>query len=269
MIMNDFKTIPDKADHGKNIIELRGVSFSYGEVEALRDVDFAIHQGDYIGLIGNNGSGKTTLLKIMLGLLTPMAGSVRLFGQDIGDFKEWKKVGYVPQKATNFDPKFPATVKEIVGMGRYHKLLERDAARDGAAVRKALEETGMWAQRNRLIGDLSGGQQQRVFIARALVNDPEIIFLDEPTTGIDTSAQDEFYNLLQMLNRELGITLVLVSHDIRRVAEEVMHIACVNRTLTCHMTPEEYLEESDTAEIRGRNYKVLAQHDHNHNHNHR
>lgn len=264
--MIDYKSLPDKADHGKNIIELRGVAFSYGETQVLADVDLDIHQGDYIGLIGSNGSGKTTLLRIMLGLLPPDRGAVRLFGEDIKDFRAWQKVGYVPQKATHFDARFPASAQEVVAMGRRGRLLGRNAARERVAVREALEQTGMWQQRDRLIGELSGGQQQRVFISRALVNHPEIIFLDEPTTGIDTASQDDFYGLLQRLNRELGITLVLVSHDIRRVAEEVMHIACVDRTVTCHLTPEEYLAESDTAEIRGRSYKVLAQHKHNHNH---
>lgn len=265
--MKNHKDLPDKADHAKNIIEMRGVSFSYGEVPVLVDIDFDIHQGDYIGLIGPNGSGKTTFLKIMLGLVPLEKGSVKLFGADIRDFRRWEKVGYVPQKATHFDPKFPASVQEVVAMGRYRKLFARgEKAAERAAVRKALEEVDMWEFRDRLIGDLSGGQQQRVFIARALVNEPEVIFLDEPTTGVDEKTQDGFYDLLRMLNRELGITLVLVSHDIRRVAEEVMHIACVDRTLTCHVSPEEYLEESDTVEIHGQNVKVLAQHRHNHNH---
>ncbi len=120
----------------------------------------------------------------------------------------------------------------------------------------------MWENKDRLIGDLSGGQQQRVFIARALVNDPEVIFLDEPTTGVDRHTQDSFYALLKKLNQDLGITLVLVSHDIERLTQEVMHIACVDKTLTCHVSPEEYLAESQSLHVRGEDVKIITHHHH-------
>lgn len=233
-------------DHSKNIIEVDSVSFSYGGGEdVLREVTLSIHQGDYVGLVGPNGAGKTTLLRIMLGLLEPPKGAVRLFGTAIGEFRDWSRIGYVPQKATSFDVNFPATVREVVLMGRYAKrgLFRRTTAEDRSRVVSALDAVDMNEYRDRLIGDLSGGQQQRVFIARALVSRPEVLFLDEPTTGIDQNAQDEFYALLQKLNRQFGLTIVLVSHDSDRIVREVMHIVCVNRTLTCYMTPEAYLRE--------------------------
>ena len=118
----------------------------------------------------------------------------------------------------------------------------------------------MWEYRDRLIGDLSGGQQQRVFIARALVNQPEVIFLDEPTTGVDKPTQDNFYALLQKLNQEFGLTLVLVSHDIERILKEVMHIACIDKTLTCHVSPAEYLAESESTNIMGKDIKIITHH---------
>lgn len=233
-----------RVDHSKNIIEVQGISFSYdGKVNVLKGITFAIHPGDYVGLIGPNGAGKTTLLKIMLGLLTPTRGEVRLFGQKINEFKDWYKVGYVPQKATHFDAGFPATVEEVVLMGRYAKrgLFSRTTEEDRKLTREALKQVDMWEYRRRLIGDLSGGQQQRVFIARAIVSQPEVIFLDEPTTGIDRQAQDDFYVLLRKLSGELGLTLVLISHDIKRVTDEVMHIAWIDRTLESYSSPEEYL----------------------------
>jgi zinc transport system ATP-binding protein len=231
-------------DHTKNSIEVEGVDFSYdGKHDVLSSITLGIHLGDYIGLIGPNGAGKTTLLKIMLGLLVPNKGTVRLFGEAIEDFKDWYKIGYVPQKTTNFDANFPVTVSEVVLMGRYgkRKLFHRMTSEDRRIAEKALQEVDMLAFADRLVGDLSGGQQQRVFIARALASEPEVIFMDEPTSGIDRDSEDGLYDLLRKLNRDLGLTLVLVSHDITRVTEEAMHIACIDRTLSCYLTPQEYL----------------------------
>lgn len=250
-----------KVDHTKNIIEVNNVSFSYnGKENVLENITLAIHWGDYIGLVGPNGSGKTTLIKIMLKLLRPKQGTVKLFGQNISDFKDWHKISYVPQKPANFEANFPATVYEVVLMGRSagKKLFHRTTAADKQAVKDALKKVGLWEHKDKLIGGLSGGQSQRVFIARALTNQPEIIFLDEPTAGVDKKTQDDFYALLKKLNRELSITLVLVSHDIKRLTEEVMHIACVDRTLTCHVSPEEYLAESESLNIPGKNIKLIT-----------
>jgi len=251
-----------QVDHTKNIIEVENVSFAYNDEDVLNNITLAIHQGDYIGIIGPNGAGKTTLLKIMLGLFRPKTGSIKLFEQDINSFRNWRKIGYVPQKATHFDAHFPATVAEVVSMGLIteKRLFNRASPKDKQAVQNALEQVDMWDNKERLIGDLSGGQQQRVFIARALVNQPEVIFLDEPTTGVDKQTQDGFYAMLQRFNKELGITLVLVSHDIRRLTKEVMHIACVDRSLTCHSSLEEYLKESQAAAISGQKVEVITHH---------
>jgi zinc transport system ATP-binding protein len=255
-----------QVDGIKNIVEVKDISFSYdGTDDVLKDITLAIHQGDYIGFVGPNGAGKTTLLRVMLHLLNPQRGTVRLFGQDIQAFKDWRKIGYVPQKAAHFDANFPASVHEVVFMGRYANkgLFQRTSHLDRESVKDALLRVDMWAHKDRLIGDLSGGQQQRVFIARALVNQPEVIFLDEPTTGVDRKTQDGFYALLQRLNKEWGLTLVLVSHDIERITQEVMSIACINRTLTCHASPEEYLAESESSHIGGKDVKIITHHRHN------
>lgn len=246
-------------DHNTNSIEIAHVSFSYGESEVLRDITFAIHRGDYLGLVGPNGAGKTTLLKIMLGRLAPSAGQVKIFGTDARDFTEWSKIGYVPQKALDFDTHFPATVAEVALMGRFAKrgLFHRITAEDRMAAARALKTAGMWQYRDRLIGDLSGGQQQRVFIARALAPAPEIIFLDEPTTGVDAESQEEFYALLRKLNRESRVTLVLISHDIDRVLGEAMHIACIDRTLVCHGSPEAYIHENRNAVGDGHRHRAF------------
>lgn len=250
-------------DHTKNIIELERVSFAYGETPALTDISLTIHPGDYLGIIGPNGSGKTTLLKVMLGLLTPTAGKVKLFGSDCFCFKEWSKIGYVPQKAINFDPLFPATVYEAAAMGRYGRrgLLRRLNNRDHQIIKQSLEQVEMLAYRDRLIGDLSSGQQQRVFIARALAGEPEVIFLDEPTVGVDVKAQEQFYALLKKLNEDLGLTLVLVSHDIDVVANEATELACINQTLVYHGAPREFIKGDYLQKLYGKNIRQIL-HDH-------
>lgn len=250
------------ADHSKNIIEVKDVSFWYGTREILKDITFDIHKGDYLGIIGPNGAGKTTLLKLMLGLLPLHRGSVRLFGKELAHFRDWSRIGYVPQKATNFDVNFPATVKEVVAMARSAKkgLLHFTNKEDAVIVQKSLEQVGMWDVKDRLIGDLSGGQQQRVFIARALAAEPDIIFLDEPTTGIDNQTQESFYQLLRTLNKDLGLTLVLITHDVDRITKEAMHIACVDHTLISHSSSEDFLRESELIRISGQQDKIITHH---------
>lgn len=232
-------------DHTKNIIEVSDVSFFYGAPAVLKNISLKVHRGDYLGLIGPNGAGKTTLLKIMLGLLKPTSGSVTLFGQDLRQFNAWSKIGYVPQKAANFDQNFPCSVEEAVLMGLYAKrgLFHFVTKEDRDRAKETLLSVEMLPYKDRLIGNLSGGEQQRVFIARALVSDPEVIFLDEPTTGVDAKSREEFYAFLRDLNKTKSLTLVLISHDVATVVREAMHIAYINRTLTYRGSPEEFVRE--------------------------
>lgn len=230
-------------DHTKNIIELRNISFSYGNDVVLRDISLGIHKGDYLGIIGPNGGGKSTLLKIMLGLLDTAEGSVKLFGTNVKDFRGWSKIGYVAQRPS-FDENFPLKVKEVVSMGRYAKrgLFRFLTVHDKEIVDMALHQVSMFEYRDRLIGDFSGGQQQRVFIARALAGQPEIIVLDEPTVGVDVKTQEQFYALLQKLNKTLELTLILVSHELGTVAREATELACVNRELVYYGEPKKFFE---------------------------
>jgi zinc transport system ATP-binding protein len=238
-------------DHSRNIVEVRNVFFQHEHQDVLKDITLNIHQGDYLAIVGPNGAGKTTLLKIILGLLRPSQGSANIFGHDASSFKDRWKIGYVPQKATHIDARFPATVWEVVAMGLYRAgqffYLRSDS--DASAIARAIEHVGMMQYRRRLIGDLSVGQQQRVFIARALVSCPEIIFLDEPTVGVDADSQDAFYALLKKMNHDLGVTLVLITHDVRRALKEAMHIACIDHRLVCHSSPAEYLKDNPSLEI--------------------
>ncbi len=230
-------------DHSHTIIELSTVSFSYTNEEVIKDISLQIHKGDYAGIIGPNGGGKSTLLKLMLGLLKPSAGSVELFGKNISEFKGWYKIGYVPQK-TYVEVNFPVTVEEVVAMGRYGKrgLFHFSTKEDKQKVPEAHSYVEMQHYKGKQIGDLSGGQQQRVFIARALATEPEVIILDEPTVGVDIKTQKQFYNLLRKLNRELALTLVLVSHELDVVAHEATELGYINRALEYSGEPTEFLK---------------------------
>lgn len=252
-----------QVDHTKNIIELKDVSFAYDEKIVLEHIDLNVHKGDYLGIIGPNGGGKTTLLKIVLGLLTQTRGSVSLFGKNIKYFSDWTKIGYVPQKAASFDSNFPATVYEVVSMGRYGKkgLFRTLGATDKKHIDEALKEVEMYEYKDQIIGDISGGQQQRVFIARAMVSQPSVIFLDEPTVGVDVKTQESFYHLLKKLNQELELTLVLVSHDINVVAHEATELACVNRTLMYDSNPKDFFKNGGLTKLYGDQVKLIL---HNH-----
>ncbi len=225
----------------KKIIEMRGVSFVQDSSRILENIDLEIKQGEFLGIIGPNGAGKTTLLKIMLGLIKPTSGTIKLFGEDIHDFKDWYKIGYIPQHALSFDPNFPVNVFEVVSMGRISKkgLFKNLGKEDKQVIDGALEIVGMKEYKNRRIGELSGGQQQRVFIARALSSQPELLILDEPTVGVDIAGQKEFYDFLEKLNKEKKITLVLVTHDIGNITSHVGKLACINKRMFPGCHPEE------------------------------
>ncbi len=240
-------------DHKNTILELQDISFSYATDEVIKDVSLSIHKGDYVGLIGPNGGGKSTLLKIMLGLLRPQKGIVKIFNQDINHFKDWQKIGYVAQR-NFFDASFPATVEEVVMMGRYGKLgfFHFPNKIDQKKVHQALQQVEMTEFKNRSIGDLSGGQQQRVFIARALVTEPEMIFLDEPTAGVDAKTQKQFYALLEKLNKQLNLTLIFISHELDILAHQATELGYINRTLDYFGDPKEFLKGEYFHELIGK-----------------
>ena len=165
-----------------------------------------------IGISSYSGGGKTTLIRLLLGLEEASKGSIKLFGKDIRKFKEWHKIGYVPQRASHVDENFPATVLDIVKMGRIAKkgFFSKFSDKDEKAVHDAMAKMDILDLKDRMIGKLSGGQRQRVMIARALASYPEILILDEPNTGVDIFSQQNFYKLLSKLNKEDGITIVFI-----------------------------------------------------------
>src|SRR3989441_5754778 len=176
------------------VVDLEQVSFAYGGERVLDEVSLRVGRGDFLGIIGPNGSGKTTLLRVLLGLLRPASGRIKLFGIDVRLFREWARIGYVPQKATAFDARFPASVLEVVISGRsgVAGIAHRFGGRDRAAAEEALEAGGMLNFPARPLGRPSAGQHQRVFIARALASHPEMLLLDEPTGGGDVDGPEQF-----------------------------------------------------------------------------
>jgi zinc transport system ATP-binding protein len=198
-----------------DILNVAGLTCSYSGMEVLSGISFKVSPGDYLGIVGPNGSGKSTLVRALLGLLEPDAGEIALFGVPAGSFADWERIGYLPQRIKFFNPNFPGTVEEIIRLGLIAGgvRLSRGSSLQNRAIDEALELLGIAPLKKRLIGGLSGGQQQRVLLARALVNRPELLILDEPTTALDPESREQFYALLERVNRSHGTTVLLVTHD--------------------------------------------------------
>jgi zinc transport system ATP-binding protein len=223
------------------VIEITGLTFSYGGATVLEGVDLEVSAGEFLGLVGPNAGGKSTLLKLVLGLLRPQAGRIRVLGHEPGEVGQ--RIGYVPQYPS-FPRDFPITVEQVVLLGRLgagrtggwlaalipgaYGQADRDAAT------RALREVEALDLAQRQIGSLSGGQLQRVLLARALTGDPDLLILDEPTANIDQRLEGEVFDLLKRLNERM--TILVVSHDVAFVSGYVSRVACLNRTLVCHRT---------------------------------
>lgn len=249
----------------KNIIELKNISYAYEQKQVLKNVNLAIEDGMFLGLVGPNGGGKTTLIHIILGLIQPHTGTIRLLNKPIDQFKAWNRIGFVSQKANSFNKGFPATVYEVVAMGLTAKrgMLRFLTKKDKQKVKETIALVGMEAYTYQSIGNLSGGQQQRVFIARALVSDPKLLILDEPTVGLDYQYVERFYTLLHELNHEQGISILLVTHDTGVMTQYATKVACLNQTLHFHGASADYaaLSTDDLSDIYGHPVKLVV-HDH-------
>lgn len=244
----------------KNIcIKVENISLYRDGNVILDKVSFSIKQGEYFAIIGPNGAGKTTLLEVMLGILKPASGKVTVFGQDIDKFKARSQFGYIPQHISQTSYRFPATVKEIVVSGRTAKigLFKRSMKSDLLIIENAMKAAGIAEYRDRLLKNLSGGERQRVFIARALAGEPHILVLDEPIFGMDIVKQEKFYDLLEELNHKMGLTIILVTHNIGAVAHQVQCILCLNRAVVCQGAPVDMLKDEYIEKLYGKNVKFI------------
>lgn len=203
----------------QNIIEIENVSFSYSDTPVLENLNCNIQKGEIVGIIGSNGAGKTTLIKLMIGQLKPQKGSIKIFNFEMDKICKFHNIGYLSQSQDKSKVNFPATVLEVVMMNLYKQVglfkFYKEEHRQKAI--NALTLVGMQDYQKRLISELSGGQRQRVMIAKSIVNNPHILILDEPTTGVDKQSCDLIYELIKKLNQEFNLTVIIISHDTKNL----------------------------------------------------
>ncbi len=225
------------------LIEVHDLEVGIDGHRVLWGINFSLSAGSFLGLIGPNGAGKTTLLRVLLGLIPPTRGTVRVFGRSPAELgRGAHQIGYVPQRP-DFDPRFPVSVQDVVMMGRACclGLFHFPRRADWRMVQASIRQVGLAGQESRRIGELSGGEQQRAFLARALCSETRLLLLDEATTGLDLPAQHELYALLQRLRRELGLTVIAVSHDLMELGAHADELMCINGTTHIHGNPQTVL----------------------------
>ncbi len=213
------------------VIKVDNVCFSYdGKSSVLKDVSFSVSQGDFVGIVGPNGAGKSTLFKIILGFLKPLSGNVWLFGKEIASFREWSRIGYVPQRLS-VEQAFPATVEEMLSLVASRERLSElaDFLHMKTFIRKQFQE-------------LSGGQQQLVLLGMALASDPELLLLDEPTAGLDVHARRHIMEILGDISTNRGRTVLMISHDIGLVLRSVDKVMCLNKEVLYYGEPDGAVE---------------------------
>lgn len=246
------------------IVSTELLSCSYREGRVLEDVSFQVARGDYVGIVGPNGSGKSTLIKALLGLVTINKGTASLFGTSLSGFRDWHKVGYLPQSLHLVNPVFPATVHETVGLGllslkRFPKRLNRA---DKDKINTILEELAISDLEHKLIGELSGGQLQRVLLARAIVNDPELLVLDEPTAALDPETRGRFYAMIADINRSRGVTVLLVTHDSGAIGEHASKMLYLDKKVLFYGGFDEFCHSPEMSSLFGEHSQHLMCHRH-------
>jgi zinc transport system ATP-binding protein len=243
------------------VVESKNLFVNYGALPVLSDVNFSIRQGDYVGLVGPNGSGKSTLIKCILGLLRPAKGSVTLFGAESLAMHQREKIGYLPQRIDFFNPRFPSTVSEIISQGLIANK-KGGKVHGKTQIDVMLEHLEISDIKNRLIGDLSGGQQQRVFIARALVNEPELLILDEPGSALDPDIRDNFFSLLRALNEKKGVTIIMVTHDIGGIGEYASKLLYLDKRVIFFGGFDEFCRSENMEQFFGSASQHIICHEH-------
>lgn len=244
------------------IIEVKNLCLRLNNQDIVKDISFLVKRGDYIALIGPNGGGKTTLIRLVLGLEKKSSGTISLFGKSQKKFSAWQKIGYVPQRVTQADINFPATVLEVVKMGRtvLGGFFTKESQEDREAVYEAMKKMDVLHLSDKLIGSLSGGQRQRAMIARALASKPELLILDEPNTGVDIVSQQRFYALLKELNEKEQISIIIVTHDVGVIGDDIGRLFTVNQNLITCNNPKEALSCSQMSELYGIDAHLIHNH---------
>jgi len=247
-----------------NVLKIEHVDFSYDDEKVVNDVSLSFRKGDFAAFVGPNGSGKSTLIKIITGNLKPDAGEIKVFNQSVDKVKDWTKIGYISQEVRDFNQSFPATVREIIASNLYGKmgLIKVMTSSLESEILKALKLVDMENFINRKIGNLSGGQQQRVFIARMMVNDPELILLDEPLVGVDIKAQDDFYQIIGDINHNLGKTVIMVSHDVNLISKQANKIVCFEEGKAYPHQSDDFSYDHYIEGLRDTSIRIIPEHGH-------
>lgn len=242
-----------------NVIGVENLTFCYNGLEVISDISFSVKEGDYLGIAGPNGSGKSTLIKNILGILMPQKGSVSIFNRPLSSFNQWEKVGYLPQRTNALNQHFPCTVEETVTLGWKQ--------RNPAALKRTLELMGIGHLAGRLIGELSYGEQQRTMLARALINQPQLLIFDEPTTALDPETRDIFYSLTEEMNRTKGTTVILVTHDTGIIGEYARNLLYLDKKIIFFGTFKDFCVSSDMAGFFGSTSQHMICHQHKNSEN--
>jgi zinc transport system ATP-binding protein len=246
------------------IISIRNVCFEYQVHEVLHKVSGDIERGDYVALVGENGSGKTTLIKIILGLLKPKHGTVKIFGEPIKKFHDWSRIGYLPQSLQMANRQFPATVYEIIAEGAIskHSFFKKLSHKNKEQITSVARQMNLLKLLNRPINNLSGGQWQRVLLARALVNKPELLILDEPSNTLDSLSREQFFTYLKKLNQENKTTIILITHDIGTVGNYANKLLYVDKTVQFFGKFSDFCHSGDMQKKFGPSSQHLICHQH-------
>lgn len=241
------------------VIKIKNLTATYNEEPALQDINMDICMGEFVGILGPNGSGKTTLLKTILGLILPMKGEVRVFGGPV-DGRARRRMGYVHQRGS-IDLTFPLKVFDAVMMGRYPLIgfFRFPAISDRQIVEDVLKAVDAWHLRDRPIGELSGGEAQRVWIARALASKPEILLLDEPTTGLDVMSQGQIIDLIHQIHKNRGLTILYVTHEVNNVSCYLDKVAYLKKSLYAYGPPNEAIKIEILREIYTGEVEVITE----------
>jgi len=237
-----------------NVIRVHHLTFSYNGLEAISDISFIVQKGDFLGIVGPNGSGKSTLVKSILGILRPQRGSIEIFGQPLDQFHQWNRIGYLPQHIKALDHHFPSTVEETVLLG--------GVKTDRGRLQDILNSLHIAHLSNRLIGELSYGEQQRTMLARALINHPELLVFDEPTTALDPETRQIFYSLIARMNHNDGVTIILITHDTGIIGHYARNLLYLDKKLIFFGTFEDFCHSSEMTGFFGSDSQHIICHQH-------
>lgn len=246
------------------VLDIKNVSFSYQKEKVVNDISLSFAEGDFAAFVGPNGSGKSTLIKMITGNLNFDQGEIYIFGKPVNKIQDWTKVGYISQQVRDFNQSFPATVREIIVSNLYGKMgfIKTMSSKLEWKILKALKLVDMEDFIDRKIGNLSGGQQQRIFIARMMVNNPELILLDEPLVGVDIKAQDDFYQIIGDINHNLGKTVIMVSHDVNLISKQANRVVCFDEGRAYPHSADDFNYDHYIEGLRDTSIRIIPDHGH-------